>query len=689
MFKCEICSKKVTTKAALSKHISCENKKDTHPSKEDYYLYILNNKKDNICKNENCNKSTKFRGIFNGYAEFCSIQCVTRSKIIRNRSKKTNLERYGVEHASQSKEIKEKSKRTCLEKYGVENAFQNKEIQKKYKNTLLKKYGVEHNSQTKSYKKKYKDTLKIKYNVENISQVKEFQDKKKKTSLENYGVDNPMKSEVVKEKFKQTCKEKYGVENVSQVKEFKEKSKRTCLEKYGVEYANQNDIIKEKIKKTSYINNGGYSFHSPAIREKIEKTNLEIFGNKNPMKTEKGKKLFVDSFRNKYGVDNPSQVQEIREKIENTNLEKYGTKYFSQSNEFKFKMLETSYNRLLNSDRLKGLVIPLFNLKEYNGICNYYIKYPFICIKCTTNFKDHLMNGHIPRCPTCYPKLNGTSVGEQEVLTFVKQYYSNVESGNREILDGKEIDIYIPEIKLGIEYNGLYWHSERMGVNKNYHQDKHLLAKSKGVHLIQIFEDEWLNKRDIVKSILLNKMGKSPNKVFARKCQIQKVDNKIAKQFLFDNHLQGGIQCTHIGIYFENALISMISMGKSRFNKKYDYEILRFCNKINTSVIGGLSKLLSHFKKLNPGSSIITYADARYGEGTGYLNSGFKYKELTNPNYFYLKNNGRENRMKYQKHKLKDLLESFDSTLTEWQNMQLNGFDRIWDCGNYKYGMAV
>jgi len=469
----------------------------------------------------------------------------------------------------------------------------------------------------------------------------------------------------VKEKDKQTCLKKYGVEYTGQAERTKNKREDTLLKRYGVENPSQMVDFAEKSKKTFLKNYGvDHPSKSKEIREKTEKTNLK-----------------------RYGVDHPSKSKEIREKTEKTSLAKYGNKCSLQNKDVRKKCQNIRrikfVSKLLNSNRLGELVKPNFDLNEFKTVFN---NYSWKCVKCETEFEDNLDNGKTPRCPTCYPMLKGTSKAEQEVLEFVKQYYPNVENPNRTILDGKHIDIYIPELKLGIEYNGLYWHSELGGkTNPKYHQNKTLLAKEKGVHLIQIFEDEWIEKQNIVKSILLNKMGKSPNKIFARKCKIKEVDNKIAKQFLFDNHLQGEINGTHLGLYFESELVSMISMGKSRFNKSFDYEILRFCNKLNTSVTGGLSKVLSYFKKLNHDSSIITYADARYGEGKGYEKCGFEYKKLTSPGYYYLKNNIRESRMKYQKYKLKDLLEVFDPNLTEWQNMQLNGFDRIWDCGNYKY----
>jgi len=617
MVECKICNKKYKDMGSLARHISYIKGKKSHPNIKDYYLKYIGTQI--YCY---CGKETNLISIEKGYRKYCSSACVARCN-----------------------KLKEKSKRTCLEKYGVEYSFQSKELRNKRRKTMLDKYGTEYALQVEEFKEKYRKTCFKKYGVEYVAQSKIMKEKSKQTMLKKYGVEHALQSEKFKEKSKQTMLEKHNVEHALQSDKFKEKSKQTCLEKYGVEY----------------------SFQSKEVQDKIKKTNLD-----------------------RYGVEYYTQTQQYLEDVKNTCLKKYDAKNPMNVKKFKEKSIQSLhkkfFNRLLNSDRLKDLVTPLFNLNGFNGTS---YKYLWKCTQCQINFEDNLINGKVPRCPTCYPPLTGTSIEEQEVLSFIQKYYPESKS-DRIILEGKEIDIYIEELKLGIEYHGLYWHSE-LGNNTDpkYHQNKTLLAKSKGVHLIQIFEDEWMSKQDIVKSILLNKMGKSPNKVFARKCTIKEVDNKIAKQFLFDNHLQGEINGTHIGLFYKDQLVSLITMGKSRFNKSYDYEILRFCNKLNYSITGGLSKLLKHFKKDYSPSSIITYADARYGEGKGYENCGFKYKELTNPNYFYLKNNGRENRMKYQKHKLKDLLESFDSTLTEWQNMQLNGFDRIWDCGNYKYEIKI
>jgi hypothetical protein len=196
-------------------------------------------------------------------------------------------------------------------------------------------------------------------------------------------------------------------------------------------------------------------------------------------------------------------------------------------------------------------------------------------------------------------------------------------------------------------------------------------------------------KREIWKSIINNKLGICDTKIFARKCTINKVDNKTAKQFLLNNHLQGHTPSyVNIGLYYENELVSLMTFGKSRYNKNYQYELIRFCNKINTLVTGGASKIFSHFNKTYNPESIISYADLRYSNGALYEKLGFNKLKNSTPNYFYFHKSDTSkltNRVQFQKHKLKNKLDIYNSELTEYQNMLNNGYDRIWDCGNGVY----
>ena len=324
----------------------------------------------------------------------------------------------------------------------------------------------------------------------------------------------------------------------------------------------------------------------------------------------------------------------------------------------------------------------MFTLNDYNGVSREN-KYPWKCVKCNNEFKDHIDNEH-PRCLNCYPILIGFSKMEKEVAEFCKIYYPNLIENDRTILNPLELDIYIPEINLAIEFNGLYWHSELNGKDKTYHLNKYLDCKNKGIKLVQIFEDEWVNKEKIVKSMLLNKMGKITKRIHARKCEIGELSNKNSRKFLEENHIQGYVTSKYnIGLFYDFELVALLSIGISRYNKNYDYEITRFCSKLNTNIPGAFSKALKYFTDRYKSSSIITYADLRYGDGNVYIKNGFKLIEKSNPNYFYITENlTRDSRVKFQKHKLEEKLQTSNPKLTEWENMKLNGHDRIWDVGN-------
>lgn len=300
---------------------------------------------------------------------------------------------------------------------------------------------------------------------------------------------------------------------------------------------------------------------------------------------------------------------------------------------------------------------------------------------------NHISKNH--GCPKC---ISIKSKIESEVYDFIKYNIStDVEFSNRKILSGKELDIYIPELKTAIEYNGLYWHSD-MRLPNDYHLKKTVLCKEKNIKLIQIFGDEWMYKQDIVKSRLLNIIGKTPNKLYARKCEIREVESKDSSNFLEQNHIQGKLGAkVKLGLYYDNELVSLMTFGNLRKNlgstsKEGSYELLRFCNKLNTTVIGGASKLFKYFiTNYNP-INIISYADRRWSEGNLYYNLGFKLLGETKPNYFYINLKEatiRHSRFNYRKDIL--IKEGFDPNKTEFEIMEQRGYVKIYDCGSLKF----
>lgn len=333
-------------------------------------------------------------------------------------------------------------------------------------------------------------------------------------------------------------------------------------------------------------------------------------------------------------------------------------------------------NKLLNS--IPSNIIPLFRTEEYAGIRknNMNIMYKFKCETCGFEFEDHF-HSNIPHCIKCVE--SGTSLKEKEVFEFISTTLKKeAVLGDRKVIKPKELDIYIPEYNLGIEFDGLFWHNN-IHVDKYYHYNKTTLAKEKKVSLIHIFEDEWDNKQEIVKSIIKSRLNLYDKIIYARNCILKEISKEEEKFFLNNNHIQGYVPSKIcLGLYYENELISLMTFGKSRFNKNYKWELLRFVNKINYKVIGGASKL---FKKADL-NNIISYCDLRYFSGNLYEKLGFSFFGQTQPNYYYVKNKIRYSRLKFQKHKLKNILENFNSSVTEEENMYNNGYTRIYDCGN-------
>lgn len=287
-------------------------------------------------------------------------------------------------------------------------------------------------------------------------------------------------------------------------------------------------------------------------------------------------------------------------------------------------------------------------------------------------------------CPKCS---GNESKLESELYEYIKSITDEkIERNLRNLMDdAKEIDIYVPSLKIGFEFDGLIWHSERFKSDKNYHLNKTNICLSKGIRLIHIFEDEWTLKKEIVKSRIKSLLHKNDKIIYARKCVVKEVSSGVYKSFVEGNHLQGFVNSKYrYGLFYNNKLISVMSFGSLRKNLgsislDNEYELLRFCNKLNTSVVGGASKLLKYFiEKIHP-KRIISYADRRWSNGELYDKLGFNFVKNTSPGYFYIVGNHRENRFKYRKDVL--VKEGFSKNKTEHEIMLERKIYRIYDCG--------
>lgn len=286
-----------------------------------------------------------------------------------------------------------------------------------------------------------------------------------------------------------------------------------------------------------------------------------------------------------------------------------------------------------------------------------------------------------------------TSKECMEIVDFIKTFYKKeIVLNNRTILNGLELDIYIPDANLAIEYNGVYSHIYRPQETTfskikgdSYHVSKTNNCENSGIHLLHIFSFSWKNKKEIWKSVIKNKLDNTTTKIYARNCAIKSVDKTTKRVFLENHHLQGKCPSTYnYGLYYDGELVSLMTFGKSRYNKNYTWELLRFCNKINTNVVGGFSKLLSYFRNTHKGS-IVTYADRSYSNGGVYECNGFTLKHINKPSYHYV-NTNKEFLVYRSNFTKKKLLEHLYKP--EWTEEELAlelGYNKIFDCGTKTY----
>lgn len=314
-------------------------------------------------------------------------------------------------------------------------------------------------------------------------------------------------------------------------------------------------------------------------------------------------------------------------------------------------------------------------------------KVEIICRECGKTFfieaNSHLQ-GH--GCP--YHNIN-SSIKEKEIYTFISENIGKeaVSKNARNMINGNEIDIFVNDLMLGIEFDGLFWHGENIKSN-DYHLNKTLLCESKNIDLIHIFEDEWDEKKNIVKSNLLKIIGCVENVVNSNECTIKEIDLKTANLFLNNNDLKG--QCRsniNIGLYYNDELVSVMSLSYTHyFNNdfKNDYIIKRCCDKTNTLVINSKELMLNYFENTYKPKNIVIFVDRRWFIKNDYKYNGFKLNKILKPNYFYVIKNKRFDKIKLSKPILvKKYGYNNDINLIDFYKEKK--WYRIFDCGYFCY----
>ena len=478
---------------------------------------------------------------------------------------------------------------------------------------------------------------------------------------------------------------KYGYKYHTSRPEVQAKIQKTNIERYGAKTPFESKKVQDEIKESNLEKYGSVTpFGDEKVQEKIHQTNIERFGAKTPFESKEIQDKVKQTMIDKYGVDNAFKSEEVQNKIKETTFKNYGVNHNWKSKEVREKGLKTLQKSISDYCKENNLI----ELRELDLV------YPRkVCEKFKINVlafkKVYLIdsNTNIQELKEYDKYLQDNakeynSKYEAELHAWLKSIYDGeIHVNTRKIITPLELDFYIPDKKLAIEFNGNWCHSINFGIDKNYHLNKTLLCQEKGMHLIHIFEYEWNLKKDICKSIISSALGIYENKIYARECEIREVSSKEAKEFLEENHLQGFTPSNYrIGLYFNNELVQLLCFGKNRF-KNNEIELLRMCTKLNTQVVGGFSKLLTH----QPYDYFTSYVDLSKFSAEGYLSNNFKIIGKSGLNYKYIKDERVLNRFAAQKHKLPKLLgDTFDATKTESQNMIDNDWWQVYDCGNLK-----
>lgn len=449
-----------------------------------------------------------------------------------------------------------------------------------------------HHLKTKEIQDKKRKTFLDHFGVDNPSKVKEIKEKKQKTCFEHFGKLHPGQVELVKDKIKESFKSKYGVENAQQVQEFKEKSKQTCLERYGVDHA----------------------FKSKQFQEKQKQTLLSRYGKDNPSKIKEFQDKKKQTFLEHYGVDCNLKSDDTKTKIKQTCIDRYGVDHPMKNEDIKVRTLHSSRENAWNDLIKQTRWIPLFEKDEFlkhgwkSYIDNKDIFYQFKCSKCG-NIQS-LTGKDLPLCNVCYPNLNRSKM-EVEIAEFVKQYCDDVIESDRTIIAPKELDIYIPSKQLAIEFDGSYWHTNQQLKDSNYHLNKTIQCEEKGIHLLHIFEDEWLFKKDVVKSIIKSNIGIYDKVIQSNQCSVTECNIDESITSFFDNN-------SLIGYVDSNVCISLIENGIIVFSVLFKlisddmWKITNFCNKLGYCVEDSFELVTDYFCNNHEYSSIVVQLDRRW-----------------------------------------------------------------------------
>ncbi len=548
----------------------------------------------------------------------------TKEQINQERANKVKNS-YNSKTIEEKLAIKEKRKSTNLEKFGVENCYQSEEIKAKIKNNCLEQYGVEYHTQRKDIKRKINESTINSQGAKRILQTPKGQEHFKNVCKEKYGVENPYQSEEKKKKIKEICLEKYGNEIPCRTKAIKDKMKENSLRNWGAEYPSQSQEIKDKIKE---------SWNNKSIKD----------------------------------------IQNIINKRKHTNLERYDDEYYVNKEKIKESLNGRAYEEKQKTKQLiiskwqsKSLIDKQIILEKRKSTNQEKYGVPWSCMR----EECRISAGAISKI-----NLHFADILLKNDINFIQEF----------VLENYSYDFKINNML--IEIDPTYTHNstksaifnnskcKKEPLSKNYHLNKSIIAEKYGFRCIHIFDWDDIDK---IISLLLPK-----ETIYARKCKIKEISKQETDEFLNLYHLQNTCngQKYSYGLYYNDKLIQIMTFGKPRYNKKYQYELLRLCSHKDYKIVGGAERLFKHFlRQINP-LNIISYCDNSKFTGNVYETLGMVLINKTNPNCIWSKGSTKITDNLLRQRGFDQLFGTNYGKGTSNRELILNeGFVEVYDCG--------
>ena len=498
----------------------------------------------------------------------------------------------------------------------------------------IEKYGCEHPMQNKEVQRHYKEAMLKKYGVESPLQSKEIKQKAIQSNRERFGADWALSNETVQRKGRQTMVERYGAPTTLQSDELRSKVECTMEHRYG--QSNASNV--------------------PELCEARKQTNLKRYGTDNPMqnpeiaaKSAASRTISSEEIWNKskqtwlsnLGVDNPSKDPKVIDKMTETFLSRYGVKRAAQLPEFREKMQQTMISRY--------------------GV-------PYYCMTDEYKNSNHFRISHINE--------KFAAMLDDNQIKYELEYP----------LSTKSFDFILPDQNILIEIDPTYTHNivgnhwNKNGIDPNYHFKKSQIASDHGYRCIHIFD--WDDKDKIIDML-------SPKKrVYARKCEIYKLNADVAVKFLNEYHLQGSCrgQLLCLGLVYQNELLQVMTFGKPRYDKHHDVELLRLCTKPGYTVIGGASRLFSYATNEFGLNNIISYCDRSKFTGAVYEKLGMRLIRTSPPQEVWSQDSRRVTANLLRSRGYDQLFKTnYGKGASNEQLMLENGWLPVYDCGQYVY----